>query len=96
MSPYEIKTVFLYLVSIKDRVAENKEKLDANEKQLLSLFRELSERNQRSIIESVKELVEQQNSAELGKDTISDWKSDIGSWYDHDGCSEDCRSNKYS
>lgn len=72
MSPYEIKTVFLYLVSIKDRVAENKEKLDANEKQLLSLFRELSERNQRSIIESVKELVEQQNSAELGKDTISD------------------------
>ena len=61
MSPYEIKTVFLYLVSIKDRVAENKEKLDANEKQLLSLFRELSERNQRSIIESVKELVEQQN-----------------------------------
>ena len=72
MSPYEIKTVFLYLVSIKDRVAENKEKLDANEKQLLSLFRELSERNQRSIIESVKELVDQQNSAELGKDTISD------------------------
>lgn len=61
MSPYEIRTVFLYLVSIKDRVAENKEKLDANEKQLLSLFRELSERNQRSIIESVKELVEQQN-----------------------------------
>ncbi len=61
MSPYEIKTVFLYLVSIKDSVAENKEKLDANEKQLLSLFRELSERNQRSIIESVKELVEQQN-----------------------------------
>lgn len=72
MSPYEIKTVFLYLVSIKDRVAENKEKLDANEKQLLSLFRKLSERNQRSIIESVKELVDQQNSAELGKDTISD------------------------
>ena len=61
MSPYEIKTVFLYLVSIKDRMAENKEKLDANEKQLLSLFRELSERNQRSIIESVKELVDQQN-----------------------------------
>ena len=28
MSPYEIRTVFIYLVSIKDRVAENKKKYD--------------------------------------------------------------------
>lgn len=48
--------------------------LDAYEEQLLSLFRKLNGRNQRFIIESVKELVDQQNSAELGNDTISDLK----------------------
>ena len=74
---FQAEDISLGIPQVKFQCREGerrKESLGANEEQLLSLFRKLNEKNQGSLIESMKELVDQQKSVELGKDNVSKLK----------------------